>query len=147
MTKCKLPKQSTIYSNSNFEIGKSVPSLHSGKVFGTHSDYEVIFDSSIVYNPSDTTGKCHVGMEFKEGHIGMISQMKYYISGIERNMIRRTKFQGSMDGIRYTELFAVDASVHEGWNYVKWEDPADYPKYRFYRFYGTADNGCKIAEI
>lgn len=138
VTKCKLPKQSTIYSNANFEIGKSVPNLQSGKTFGTHSDYELIFDSSIVQNPSDTFGACHAGMEFKEGHVGMLSQMKYYIMGINKDrFVGSTKFQGSMDGSSYDDLYTVDDNIHEGWNYVKWEDPDEYPRYRFYRFYSS----------
>ena len=138
MTKCKLPKQSTIYSNSNFEIGKSEPNLHSGKTFGTHSDYELIFDNSIVKNPSDTSGACHAGMEFKEGHVGMISQVKYYTSGIDKDLfVGTTKFQGSMDGNSYLDLFSIDENIHEGWNYHKWEHTEDFPRYRFYRFYGS----------
>jgi hypothetical protein len=44
-------------------------------------------------------------------------------------------------------LFTVDESVHEGWNYHAWEDPADYPKYRFYKFSGTKTGSCLINEI
>jgi hypothetical protein len=41
----------------------------------------------------------------------------------------------------------MDENIHEGWNYHKWEDPAEYPKYRFYRFYGTKPGSCVINEI
>ena len=78
----------------------------------------------------------------------MLSQMKYYISGINKDrFVGYTKFQGSMDGNSYDDLYTVDDNIHEGWNYVKWEDPADYPKYRFYRFYSSQNKGCNIAEI
>jgi hypothetical protein len=41
--------------------------------------------------------------------------------------------------------------LHEGWNYHKWEEAKDFPKYRFYRF-ATKDTskingGCLINEI
>jgi len=52
-----------------------------------------------------------------------------------------------MDGNNYDDLFVVDSNIHDGWNYHKWEDPADYPKYRFFRFYSSQNKGCKIAEI
>lgn len=93
VAKCKVPSQSTIYSNENFEIKHMLPSLNSGNIFGTHSNYELIFDGSITQNPADTFGACHAGMEFKEGHVGMLSQMKYYISGINSDrFIGKTKF-------------------------------------------------------
>jgi hypothetical protein len=41
----------------------------------------------------------------------------------------------------------MDENIHEGWNYHKWDAPADYPKYRFYRFFGTKAGSCIINEI
>jgi len=47
------------------------------------------------------------------------------------------KFQGSMDGSSYDDLFTVDENIHEGWNYHKWDAAEDYPKYRYFQFAGT----------
>jgi hypothetical protein len=41
----------------------------------------------------------------------------------------------------------MDENMHSGWNYHKWEDAADYPTYRYYRFYSANKGGCKINEI
>jgi hypothetical protein len=41
----------------------------------------------------------------------------------------------------------MDEKMHSGWNYFKWEDAADYPKYRYYRFYARTNGGCEINEI
>jgi len=53
-------------------------------------------------------------------------------------LVDTTTFEGSNDGTTYTTLFTVDENLHTGWNYYKWEDAADYPKYRFYRFAGQS---------
>jgi len=58
-----------------------------------------------------------------------------------------TKFQGSNDGLTYTDLFTLSENTHDGWNYHEWKEPADQPKYKFYRFKGTKANSCRITEI
>jgi pantothenate synthetase len=75
-------------------------------------------------------------MEFKEGHVAMISQVKFFMGNIvDKNVfVNMTKFQGSQDGENYDDIFVIDENIHEGWNYHKWELPEEYPKYRFYRF-------------
>lgn len=37
--------------------------------------------------------------------------------------------------------------MHEGWNYYSWALPADYPRFRYYRFYGSVAGSCKVNEI
>jgi hypothetical protein len=63
--------------------------------------------------------------------------------------VNTTTFQGSADGTTYTDLFQMDENLHEGWNYFKWEELADQPRFRFYRFYADADaqGACAINEI
>jgi len=41
----------------------------------------------------------------------------------------------------------MDENLHEGWNYFKWEDAAQQPKYRYYRFYANKKGACAINEI
>jgi hypothetical protein len=88
-------------------------------------------------------------MEFKEGHVGMLSQVKYFTPTISDKtiMVDNTVFQGSDDGVTYTDLFTVDENLHEGYNYFYWEDPSEQPQYRFYRFYGPNKFGCFFNEI
>lgn len=61
----------------------------------------------------------------------------------------KLKFQGSMDGTAYTTLFTATEKIHEGWNYHTWTSSAEYPKYRFYRFFseGGSWRSCLINEI
>lgn len=44
-------------------------------------------------------------------------------------------------------MFTIDETFHEGWNYHKWDKPADYPSFRYYRFQGTANGGVSFNEI
>lgn len=50
-----------------------------------------------------------------------------------------------------TDILTVGDELHEGWNYYKLDDllgEDNLPKYRYYRFFNTANNGCdKIGEI
>ena len=47
-----------------------------------------------------------------------------------------------------SELFKVDEGVHEGWNYVEFEE-GKYPNFRYYRFRGLGGKSgpCRIHEI
>ena len=57
-------------------------------------------------------------------------------------------FQGTMDSLTWTDIWRVDASVHEGWNYKSWKDtPSDAPNFTVYRFLGNATGSCVINEI
>jgi len=106
-TKCKVPKLSTVYSNQNFAISKESENLKSGKYFGTANDFEIVFDDNLLQKPTDSSETCHVGMQFKEGHVGLLSQVKYFMKDISsKNLfVNTTTFQGSADGVTYNDLF------------------------------------------
>ena len=63
------------------------------------------------------------------------------------NIIDVLTFQGSQDGLTYTDLFVVDQNVHDGWNYFKWDNGTVEPKFRYYRFSGQNKGSCLINEI
>jgi len=56
--------------------------LISGKYFGSNSDSAKAFDDDLLNNSGDDSADCHVGMEFKEKHVGLISQVKYFMGDI-----------------------------------------------------------------
>lgn len=152
MAKCKLAKLSTVYSDSTFNISQVSEDLKTGLPFGTLTDNLVPFDGTLVLKPTEgaqVDGGCHIGIGFKEGHVGLISQVKWFLGDISDKTVYsgEAKLQGSNDGTTYTDLFTMDENVHEGWNYFKWEDASSYPRYRFYRFYGTKAGSCIINEI
>jgi len=80
--KCQLPELSTIYSNEQFYIATETEDLDSGVYFGTASDVSLAFDGVMTNTPSDSSSTCSLGMQFKENHVGMISQVKWYMRDI-----------------------------------------------------------------
>jgi len=54
-------------------------------------------------------------------------------------------FQGSDDGVTFTDLWAIDKSVHEGWNSHDFEE--EQPSYNIYRFQGSVSGSCRIGEV
>ena len=152
VAKCKLAKLSTVYSDSNFNISTVAEDLKSGTPFGTLTNNSVPFDDTLVVKPTEgpmVNGACYIGIHFKEGQVGLISQVKWFMGNIQDKSVFSgvTKLQGSNDNSTWTDLFTMNENVHEGWNYHKWTDPASYPRYRFYRFYGTKAGSCTINEI
>ena len=111
--------------------------LNSRRYFGA-SSAKLAFDGSIYTVPSENSNTGIIGMKFKPGYVGLISQVKYFIGEIpsdRRRYVDNVAFEGSMDGENYRELFVVGRNVHEGWNYYSW-DEGKYPRYQYYRFRG-----------
>lgn len=79
ITTCTLPRLSTIYSNENFAIATESEDLDSGYYFGTSDDNTTAFDGDLLQTPEDSNEVCILGMGFKENHVGMISQVKYFM--------------------------------------------------------------------
>ena len=100
--KCKLPKVSTIYSNEQFSIATESEDLDSGVYVGTAQDVSMAFDGILTEVPSDSNSECEIGMRFKENHVGMISQVKWFMKYLDSNtkaqLVDITTFQGSNDG-------------------------------------------------
>jgi hypothetical protein len=105
---CRLPQLSTIYSNSNFNIS-TLNVLKSGKYFGSGSNPELAFDGSWINTYQDTSANCYVGTEFKQGFVGILSRVKYFLpAGPKINIPGNLVFQGSNDGITYNTIFTAD---------------------------------------
>jgi hypothetical protein len=130
--------------------------LNSGVYFGAE-DASVAFDGNVLTRVNENSRTCTIGMAFKENYVGAIQQVKYFINYItnrdqyENNLI----FEGfnelnaeSGDAVEPTEIFTVKEEVHEGWNYVEFEE-GEYPNFRYYRFrgLGIADGPCRIHEV
>ena len=142
---------STVYSNEQFSIETTKDDLRFKKTFGTLDDVAKVFDHQLTMVPTVSSGisECFVGGSFKANHVGMLSQVKYFMGDIEQkeNYADLLKFQGSSDNTTWTDLFTADENIHEGWNYYQWEVATDQPKYRFYRLYNSLDKGCDVNEL
>lgn len=81
---CKMPKMSTIYSNENFKIETQKEDLRFRKTFGNLNDVSVVFDNKLLIMatiPQSET-ECKFGGSFKANHVGMLSQVKYFMGEI-----------------------------------------------------------------
>lgn len=90
---CKMPKMSTIYSNENFNIETQKEDLKFRKTFGNLDDVSVIFDNQLLIMPTidSSESTCHFGGSFKANHVGMLSQVKYFMGEIEDKTIFANK--------------------------------------------------------
>jgi len=121
--------------------------LKGSTTFGTSTNHAIAFDNSVLVTPSNSASTCNLGTVFKDGHVGVLSQVKYFVEGLTTsNFVNRTKFQGSNDGTTYTDIFTVNETIHEGWNYYKFEDSLK-PRFRYYKFESDNSGGCAISEI
>jgi hypothetical protein len=71
--RCSLPRVSTTYSNENYGIAQVDENLNSQKFFGNRGSAQLAFDDNIFTIPGIYENDCHIGMEFREGYVGMIS--------------------------------------------------------------------------
>lgn len=80
-----MPALSTIYSNENFAIELESEDLDSGKYFGTADDNSLVFDGDLLVPSTDNNEYCVIGMAFKEAHVGMLSQVKWFMRDMDSN--------------------------------------------------------------
>lgn len=80
-----MPKISTVYSNANYFIETSQDDLRFRRTFGTLSDVATVFDHQLTMPSTvdSSQSECYVGGSFKENHVGMLSQVKYFMGDIE----------------------------------------------------------------
>ena len=81
--KCNIPEVLTIYSNDQFSIATESEDLDSGAYFGSSSQNSIAFDGVLTETLSVPSGECSIGMQFKENHVGMISQVKWFMGAMD----------------------------------------------------------------
>lgn len=136
----------TTYSIDNFDIISE--SYLIGVPFSSKSALTMkMWDGSNQNGWTDTAGNCYFGTAFRQGYIGILNEVKYYMNRFTKsNFVGKLKFQGSMDGTTYTDIFTVGQEIHEGWNYHNYEAGQEL-KFRYYRFFGTATGSCLVGEV
>jgi hypothetical protein len=80
---------STVYSNQNFKIETERDDLRFRKTFGNLKEVGKIFDNKLTAMPSIDSSKseCYVGGSFKANHVGMLSQVKYFMGDLDNKAI------------------------------------------------------------
>lgn len=62
----------------------------------------------------------------------------------QTNFVDKLKFQSSSDGTTWTDVFAVDKYLREGWNTFT---PSSAVEVQYYRFFSATKAACQIGEI
>jgi len=146
VTVCKVPAIGTTYSNREFGIETENEDLKTGNYFGSNANFMMAFDDDLGTGPGDNTANCDIGMEFNQGFVGLLGQVKFFLNGVVlSNYDGQLVFQGD-NGQGWEDIFTTDGNVHEGWNYKMFEDIAR-PAFRRYRFNGKVAGSCDIREI
>ncbi|CDW80878.1 ipt tig domain containing protein [Stylonychia lemnae] len=144
--KCKVSKLSTTYSVTKFKIEEESYITGSLFVSNTTGITALLDDDNQTPYIDSVSSNCYFGISFAEGHVGQISEVKYFMPVfVKANFVGNLKFQGSEDGLTYTDIFIVGQEIHEGWNYYSYKD--NNLKYRYYKFQGYRIGSCRVGEL
>lgn len=67
-----------------------------------------VWDGSHQNGWTSNGGNCYFGTVFRAGYIGVLNEVKYFMSRFNRgNFIGKLKFQGSLNGTTWTDIFVV----------------------------------------
>ena len=81
--KLVLPAVSTVYSDTSFGI-QTLHNLKPFKLSSTGTTHDMLFDGDLFSMHTDNTADCKIDMEFREGYIGILEKVKYYLA-VNRN--------------------------------------------------------------
>lgn len=124
--------------------------LHEGIWTGTASDTELaklIDNKNMIDMQDSTSSNCYFQIQYKENHVGVLDEVKFFVNTLtdKTPFVGNLVFQGSDDGVTFTDLWTIDKSVHEGWNAHDFED--NQPSYNIYRFQGATSGSCRVGEV
>lgn len=86
---------------------------------------------------SSSNDNCFVQVKFDDGKIGRVTSVKYYMNRMtdkQTNFVGKLKFQSSTDGATWTDVFAADTYMREGWNT---NTPTNALEAQYYRFFSA----------
>jgi len=145
---CHVPSLTTIYSATNHRISEA--GVLQGTWFASNTDQmAVLSDYNNIVDYSDSTASgCFFGMEFKQGHVGVLDEVKFFINNLydKTPFANNLVFQGSDDGVAWTDLWQIDDVVHEGWNTMNFKEESAPETYAKFRFYGSTTGSCRVGE-
>ena len=149
--KCTLPPMATTASIDQFKIVSE--SYISGVAFSSRPTDEQatmsVWDGSHQNGWRDNAANCFFGTAFRLGYIGVLNEVKYFMSRFVRsNFEFKLRFEGSMTGASnsWVTIFTVGREIHEGWNYYNFPAGKEL-KYRYYRFFGPSSGSCVVGEV
>lgn len=117
--------------------------------YGTDREYFRAFDSnSTTFYDYNGTGSGHVGIDLGDGNARQVTAIRYFPrpstnATIDADMIGG-RFQGSMDGTTYTDLYTIPAKPSFNGNVVAVNHPG---VYRYLRYIPAEGKKGYIAEL
>ena len=131
-----MPPIATSYSASNYEIVSTTDIIALAETITASNSDEVskITDGDFLEDYSDSTSDCFIEISYKTSFVGVLDSIKFFINNLNDNtpFVDNLVLQG-YDGASYTDLWTIDANIHEGWNSYEWEEGSK-PSYNAYRF-------------
>jgi hypothetical protein len=107
VTKCSVPALATQHSIDNFKITGEQYLM--GTPFSSNSALTMtVWDGSHQNGWTSTARNCFFGTAFRAGYIGELNEVKYFMGRFTRSkFVGILKFQGSQDGVSFTDIFTV----------------------------------------
>ncbi|MCM8534663.1 MAG: PA14 domain-containing protein [Lentisphaeraceae bacterium] len=137
---------------SKFDGGLKPYKLH-GKVFGSLPSWSSSWSPVNAFDGNVATSyqyivpdNSFVGIDLGQGNQTSISAIRFFPRINQGKRMRYNKFQGSVDGVNYIDLYTIQESPDNKWHSVTIDDST---AYRYYRYYDVAGyNGWgNVAEI
>ena len=166
-----LEQAKSTYDNEVFDSGKAIlaslelenaikdfnagvqATVLTGEVVGALPSYTLshqpgsAFDGKLsTYYQYFTQENGYVGIDLGEGNETALTSIRYFPRGDQLNRLKANKFQGSLDGLTYVDLYEISEEAQAEWTEVNVVDTTAYRYYRYYDVVGSAD-WSSIAEI
>ena len=135
-----------------FDGGLKASKLY-GKVFGALPSWSSSWSPEKAFDGSVGTSYQYlvpdngfVGIDLGAGNEIAISGIRFFPRIGQGKRMRSNKFQGSIDGVNYVDLYTISDSPDDAWHTI---EVTDTTAYRFYRYYDVAgySGWGNVAEI
>jgi hypothetical protein len=137
----------------NFFAGGVKPVKLTGEVFGATPTYALdrlpakAFDGDIgSYYQYFAPDGGYVGIDLGAGNETALTSVRYHPRAGKLNYLKNNKFQGSIDGILYTDIYTITDEGADEWTTVEVTDTTAYRYYRYLDVAGSNDWGI-IGEV
>jgi len=140
------PSYATTHSLDTFKVEQA--HVMTGTVTSIPANLGALaFDGSTTTQFTSNSNSCYVQVKFDSGKVGRLTKVRYFMNRMkdkQTNFVDKLKFQSSSDGSTWTDVFAADAYLREGWNTYEADSAI---KAQYYRFYSATKEACQIGEV
>ena len=129
------------------------PVVLSGKAFGSYPYSGNAYSPEMAFDTNPTTGFTYlfsgdgyVGIDLGENNETAVSRIRFLPENDKGVTVGNNRFQGSVDGINYVDLYTIPNDTDDSWQEVNFVNNT---AYRYYRYYDDAQgyDYARIAEL